>query len=284
MKILENESLKKYTTIKIGGIAEKMFFPESQEDLINIVKKTPSELYILSGGSNLLINDDKVFNTVINLKLLDNKIESLGNCKFYVGASVSLQKLILEINNEGYGGIEFLYSVPALVGGAIAMNAGRGRFQNINLGDFVIEVKVYDIIEDKVKILKKDECNFGYRTSVFKERKLIVLGAIFSFEKFDKDKLKLKREERIQLVRKKQDNSGYNFGSVFREYNKYIMHIIKFLKWGDKNGVKFSTLTANWLINNGNGTYKQAKNLIERTVKIHRLMRQNVKLEVIMWD
>jgi UDP-N-acetylmuramate dehydrogenase len=284
MKVLENESLKKYTTIKIGGIAEKMFFPEDQEELINIVKKTHGELYIISGGSNLLINDERVFNTIINLKLLDNKIENLGDGKFYVGASVSLQKLILQIYDESYGGIEFLFSVPALVGGAIAMNAGRGKSQNINLGDFISEVKVYDIIENKVIILKKDECKFGYRTSIFKERKLIILGAIFSFEKGDKDKLKLKREERIQLVRKKQDNSGYNFGSVFREYNKFIMHIIRLLSRGKKNGVKFSSITANWLINNGDGTYKQAKKLIERTIKIHRMMRQNVKLEVIMWD
>jgi UDP-N-acetylenolpyruvoylglucosamine reductase len=85
-------------------------------------------------------------------------------------------------------------------------------------------------------------------------------------------------------VRKKQDNSGYNFGSVFREYNKFIMHIIRLLSRGKKNGVKFSSITANWLINNGDGTYKQAKKLIERTIKIHRMMRQNVKLEVIMWD
>ena len=62
MEVICNESLKKYTTIKIGGIAKRLYIPESTDELIELINKlNSSKLYIISGGSNLLINDEKVF-------------------------------------------------------------------------------------------------------------------------------------------------------------------------------------------------------------------------------
>ena len=57
---------------------------------------------------------------------VNNDIISLGNGKYYIGASVRLQRIINTINKDGYGGIEYLMSVPAMLGGAIYMNAGQG--------------------------------------------------------------------------------------------------------------------------------------------------------------
>lgn len=233
MKILENETLKKYTTVKIGGIAKKLYFPENKAELIELLNSIRNKKkYILGGGSNLLINDQKEFDEVINLKLLNTSIENLGSGKFYVGASVPLQKLITQINNEGFGGIEYLYSVPALLGGAVAMNAGRGKIHNSSISDYVKEVQVYDCAEQKMTKLSKEECQFSYRKSIFKDKELIVLGAILTFPSVDIEKAKRKREDRIKHVKKLQDNSGYNFGSVFREYNKYIMQVVRLLHFG----------------------------------------------------
>lgn len=104
MKIFENESLKKYTTVKIGGIAKKIYFPENSSELIEVLNTMKDKKkYILGGGSNLLINDQKEFDEVISLKLMDSSIDNLGAGNYYIGASVSLQKLITQINNDGYG-------------------------------------------------------------------------------------------------------------------------------------------------------------------------------------
>ena len=285
MKILENESLKKYTTVKIGGIAKKLYFPESGSELIEVLEAlNGKKRYLLGGGSNLLINDQKVFDEVISLKLVDTSIKNLGQGNYYIGASVTLQKLITEINEQGYGGIEYLFSVPALLGGAVAMNAGRGRAHNSSISDYIKEVHVYDYEERKIKVLSKDECQFSYRKSIFKEKEMIVLGAVLSFSSVDIEGARKQRKDRIKYVRNLQDSSGYNFGSVFREYNKYIMQLMRLLHFGYKDGIMYSKKTSNWLINKGNGSYKQATDLIEKAIRIHRLLGMSIVLEVIKWD
>lgn len=285
MRIIENESLKKYTTVKIGGIAKKLYFPENAEELINIINTINGErLYIIGGGSNLLINDEKIFDEVICLRNVDTTINHLGNGKYYIGASVRIQKCIDHINNDGYGGIEYLYSVPALVGGAVTMNAGRGKAHNLCISDYIIDVHVYDYLEGKQKVLKKDECGFSYRNSIFKGSKMIVLGATFCFDSIDKEEAARRKRERIELVRKVQDNSGANFGSVFRKCNKYIMQFVKIVHPGYKGGMAFSKKTSNWLVNQGKGTYSQSCKLIDTVIKIHRRFGMEAILEVIKWD
>ncbi len=285
MKILEKESLKKYTTVKIGGIAKKMYFPENSSELIEVLNAiNDKKKYILGGGSNLLINDQKEFDDVISLKLMDSSIENLGAGNYYIGASVSMQKLITQINNDGFGGIEYLFSVPALLGGAVAMNAGRGKIHNSSIGDYIKEVKAYDFEERKIKTIRKDECQFSYRKSIFKEKDFIVLGAVFNFPSIDIEEARRKREERIRYVSEYQDNSGYNFGSVFRKYNKYIMQVFRLLHFGYKDGMMYSKKTSNWLINRENGSYKQATDLIEKAIRVHRFMGMKIVLEVIKWD
>ena len=140
MIILENEKLSKYTTIKIGGIAKKMYVPETEEELIEAAAKT-DQRYVIGGGSNLLIAEHE-FESVLNVREFDKTIEHQLEGRYYVGASVRLQKLINTINKDGYGGLEYLYSVPGLVGGAIVMNAGNGKEWNNCISDHIVRVKV----------------------------------------------------------------------------------------------------------------------------------------------
>ena len=66
MVVINNEKLEKYTTFKIGGIAEKFYIPQGVDELQQLLKCIEGEeRYILSGGSNLLINDKKIFKNVI---------------------------------------------------------------------------------------------------------------------------------------------------------------------------------------------------------------------------
>ena len=68
MIILNNEPLSKRTTFHIGGTAEKLYIPESEEELIQVSKDIydrDHRVYVISGGSNLLINDDRAFPEVV---------------------------------------------------------------------------------------------------------------------------------------------------------------------------------------------------------------------------
>lgn len=281
MILKENEELKQYTTFKMGGIAKKFYIPESEEELLSLIK-TLDNYKILSGGSNLLINNDGVFENVVYMKDFNKKIINKGNGVYYIGASVRLQKIINKINEDGYGGIEYLYSVPAMLGGAIYMNAGRGRQFNMQLTDYLTDVDV--LIDGDIKKFTKNECKFSYRKSIFQDNNYIILGANFKFKEVDIDESKILKKERIELCKKVQDNSAFNFGSVFCVCNGTIMKIISKLSLNNKRGVYFSNKTSNWLCNDGNGDFKQAIKLINRVKKIHRLFNKKIELEVRIWE
>ena len=117
MKIDNNADLKKLTTFKMGGTVSKLYTPETEDELINLIQDKHPQ-YFIGGGSNIIINT-RVFDSVVNLREFSSTIEDKGNGTYIVGASVRLQKLIKTINADGYGGIEYLYSVPGLVGGAV---------------------------------------------------------------------------------------------------------------------------------------------------------------------
>lgn len=280
MQCLKNEELKNKTTIKIGGTAKNFFIPENETELVEIVKNY-DDLHFIGGGSNLLINDKNTYKNVVSLREFNKEIKIIDKNLVYVGASVALQKLILFINENELGGIEFLYSVPGLVGGAICMNAGRGRNLNENISDFLISVRVLQENGEIVE-LKKEDCNFTYRNSKFKNSKDIVLSAIFEFKDQEKETSRKLREERIQYCKKVQDNSYPNFGTVFCQQNKYILKIIRKLniKTGD---ACFSKKTNNWILNKGNATFNDVYSLIEKTKKIHKFCGIECKEEICIW-
>ncbi|MBD5097512.1 MAG: FAD-binding protein [Lachnospiraceae bacterium] len=283
MKILENVELKKYTTFNVGGIAKKMYIPESVEELVEICNENSKLLrYVIGGGSNLLINDEHDYEGVLCLREFNQTIENMGDGKYYCGASVRLQKLINTVNDFGMGGIEYLYSVPGLVGGAIVMNAGRGRSYNKCISDYLVGVEVYD--NNTRKIISKDDCDFQYRDSLFQHKEgLIVLGAIFQFEPMIKTESDVRKKERMDFVKKVQDLSCPNFGTVFCQANGHIMEVVKRLHI-KKGGICWSPKKSNWLLNKNQGSYHDCISLIHFVQNIHRFMRKKCKVEVKIWE
>ena len=281
MILKENEELKQYTTFKMGGIAKKFYIPESEEELVSLVR-TLDNYKILGGGSNLLINNNGVFPNVIYTKDFNKEIINKGNGIYYFGSSVRLQKIINKINQDGYGGIEYLYSVPGMLGGAIYMNAGRGKQFNMQLTDYLIDVDV--LVDGKVKKFTKEECKFDYRKSIFQDNNYVILGANFKFKEVDFNESKKLKKERIELCKNVQDNSSFNFGSVFCICNYKIMKMVSKLSSKNKKGIHFSNKTNNWLCNDGSGEFKQAIKLINRVKKIHKLFNKKIELEVRVWE
>lgn len=277
MKQLKNEKLSNHTTIRLGGIAKTFLIPESIDELCNVIQdKNPK--YFIGGGSNLLISD-RDFDLVVSLKNFDTKLKHEGNGVFRAGASMRLQSLINQINEAGYGGIEYLYSVPGLVGGAVVMNAGRGKKYHQTISDYIISV---DVIRDgKIVTMRKEDCGFSHRNSVFKSNKYIVVSCVFKFPEMKREESAARKKERLELCRKRQDSSKPNFGTVFFEENARIMNYVRKHKIGGK--VHFSEKTTNWIINEG-GTFDDAVNAIKRVELLHRLLLKKCKREVIIWE
>ena len=278
MIVKNNVDLSKYTTFKMCGTAKKMYIPESEDELVDLINTLHPE-YFLGGGSNLLINE-RLFECVVNLRKFSDEIKNLGNGRFIVGASVRLQKLIKSVNELGYGGIEYLYSVPGLVGGAITMNAGRGAAYKKSIADYILSVKVYH--EGKILWINKQDCGFGYRHSIFLNSNYIILSAEFCFEKIDSDEAKKLCVERINLCKKMQDNSLPNFGTVFCVSDPRIMKLMMTFLFRKQGHVRFSKKTPNWILNDS-GRFQDAIRLLRRVQNIHKILKKECRTEVVIW-
>lgn len=279
MRIEEYVVLSKFTTFQMGGVAKKLIIPESEDELLEVIKTTTLPRYVIGGGSNILINDQREFESVISLREFNSEIIPVGDGKYYVGASTRLQKLIKTINDEGYGGIEYLFSVPGLVGGAVVMNAGRGNSRD-EIGNFIISVRA--IKDGEIKDFGKEECKFSRRNSIFKNSDMIIIGVLFKFNSGNPEDFERLREERIEHVKQVQDNSKPNFGTVFYKADSHIMGW--FQKHSNRHaGILYSTKTKNWMLNNG-GTFQQAMDEISRVKRIHRFFHRPCEIEVIIWE
>lgn len=264
----------------MGGACKTMYVPSSQDELIELLKRIEKP-YLIGGGSNLLINDKKNFDEVISLREFDERIEHIGGGEFVVGASVRLQKLIRTINDLGFGGIEYLYSVPALVGGALYMNAGRGSTENKCISDYLIDVNV--LHNGIRKTIKREDCDFSYRHSIFKSGQYVILSARFKFDCGTMQEFDARIRDRLEHCREYQDGSKPNFGTVFCQSDGRVMRFVYRMDKKKDKGVYFSHKTRNWLINE-NGTFVQAKFRLKLVSLLHKLICKPCKTEVVIWE
>lgn len=280
----KNVNLAKKTTFKVGGVAKNFYIPETTEELVNLVKKLKSKnqnFYILSGGSNILINDEKKFENIIYMEKMDTKIYMIEDGIFYIGASNRIQKVIRNVNNAGYGGFEELFCLPAMFGGIIYMNAGIGyRFE---ISDFVTKVKVFDIQNEQIIEMNKDECEFKRRSSIFQTGKYIILGAEIKLHKQSLEESNSRIEKRKEYCKNNQEWGNGCFGTCFSKCSGKILKFVS-LFYRNKKGIKFAKNNCNWLINDGTGNYKQAMSIINKVCLLHKICHKKIKKEVIIWD
>ncbi len=277
MIVLENESMIKHTTVRIGGVAKRFLIPEAVDELTSLIHDENPQFFI-GGGSNLLISE-REFDLVVGMKRFNKDFQHLGEGVFKIGASLRLQDMINRINEIGYGGPEYLYSVPGLVGGAIVMNAGRGKKYPHSISDYIISIDV--LRNGKLVTLKKSDGFFSYRDSAFKHNGDIVVSTIMKFPEMLEEESIDRKRNRLDLCRNIQDASKPNFGSVFCESNSHIMKYVKKHEMGGK--VHFSGKTSNWILNDG-GTFNDALSTIKKVECLHKIFMQPCKREVIVWE
>lgn len=292
MKVLKNEPLNKYTTFGLGGNCKNLYVPENRGELVQIVLEK-RDVKFIGGGSNLLINDSHDFDNIVLLREFSNEI-MIDNDMVVASAGVRLQKLINFINDNDMGGIEYLFSVPGLVGGAIYMNAGRGKAYNCTIADHIVSVEALCLTDTKygergsIIELTKEECEFKYRSSIFHNNEYLILSAKFKFPEMSKDESAKRKQERLDLCKVKQDNSGGNFGTVFCEANGKLMKLVRKLQLGSKDGIHFSGKALNWMINTKGknadaGSFDDTIKLMDKVRKLHKLFRKPCRSEVIIW-
>ncbi len=195
MKILENISLSKYTTFKIGGPARYFCIATNDDELIEAIgfsKKNKIPFFILGGGSNLLVSDAGFPGIVIKIEMKGITYKEDGdNVLVTAMAGEDWDNLVKETVEKGYYGLENLSLIPGTVGASPVQNIGA---YGSEAKDTIESVYVLDIKNDEYKTFKNIDCKFDYRDSIFKKEKnrYVILSVIFKLNKKGKLNTKYK--------------------------------------------------------------------------------------------
>lgn len=213
IKFYNDFYLTNFNTLKIKAKAKMFYLPENDGEMVSLLKKFKAQKPIILGnGSNVLFSSLEIENPIIYTGNI-SEINFSGN-KVEVQAGAKVQKLSKMALERGLSGFEFLIGIPASLGGVVVMNAGA---HGQTVSDKFISAKVYDIENNKILTLTKDEMNFSYRHSILKEKNYAVLSAKFELEKKPTEEIKAKMDENVFFRKTKQPSLALpNAGSVFK--------------------------------------------------------------------
>ncbi|GLB50875.1 UDP-N-acetylmuramate dehydrogenase [Neptunitalea lumnitzerae] len=181
MKLLENISLKPYNTFGIDASAKQFVSINSENELKEVLtyhKETPK--FILGGGSNMLLTQD-VDKLVIHVNI--KGITTLESNNEYalikVNAGENWHEFVIWCINHNLGGVENLSLIPGNVGTSPVQNIGA---YGVELKDVFYSCEALEISTGKKRVFTKEDCEFGYRESVFKKQekgKFIITNVTF---------------------------------------------------------------------------------------------------------
>lgn len=213
MNIQENIPLAPLTKLQIGGPARYFVEAENVEELKEAVvwaKEKDIPYMVIAGGSNLLVSDEG-YNGLI-IKIGFSGIAEEGD-RVKVKAGTLLQEFVDYTIEQGLDGVSTMSGIPGSVGGAIYGSAGA---YGDNIRDHLLSVRYLD--GDGIKTLTRDEFETGYRDSIFKHnKKLIILEAEFGeFAKADPRELRAEAEKIIETRSNKYPPNTKCPGSFFK--------------------------------------------------------------------
>ena len=269
--IKRNEPMSKHTSFKTGGPAEFYITAKTIEDIQNIfqyAKTNRIKLYIIGNGSNLLVSDEGIKGIV--LKIAVDNIETLVSdfgILVNAGAGVKTMALAQILKKDGITGFEELAGIPGTIGGANYMNAGAyGK----ELKDIIVETKVINKETGKKKKKKKEEQELKYRSSIFKNKKYIIIETTFNLQRGKPEEIERRMNE-VSIQRKEKQPLEYpSAGSTFKRGDGFITAKLIDecgLKGYTIGGAQISEKHAGFIINKGNATSKDILDLIDYTKK-----------------
>ena len=214
-------ALRELTTIRIGGEPAELVTAHSRDELIAAARSvwaTGANWLVLGGGSNVVAADDLSEWQVI--QVANAGIEELGAGLIRVGAGENWDSLVEFAISRGLGGFESLSGIPGLVGAAPIQNIGA---YGSEIAQTLVHLEFLDYETGEVYLLSNEECEFGYRDSVFKsDRRGVVTSVEFLLETdCDAEALQRRRAEVLALraakgmVLNEADLDTHGCGSFF---------------------------------------------------------------------
>lgn len=168
MTIHTKYSLKNYNSFAIDARAERFVEVFSLDDISAVIRENHPKMLILGGGSNMLFTGDYP-GLVVKIGILGKEIihETDTEIILKIGAGESWHSLVTYCVENDYAGIENLGLIPGTVGAAPIQNIGA---YSVELKDVFESLEYIDTRTHDLKTLTKDDCQFGYRDSIFKHQ------------------------------------------------------------------------------------------------------------------
>lgn len=183
MTIQQNISLKKYNTFGIDSIAKRFVSINSVAQLQELLK-TEKKLFLLGGGSNMLLTKN-IEKLVVQLDLKGIIVNDTAKNEVFVTAEAgeNWHDFVIWCVSQNYGGLENLSLIPGNVGTSPIQNIGA---YGVEIKDTFHQLEAIEIKTGRLKTFTKDDCNFGYRNSVFKNElkgNYIIVNVTFKLTK-----------------------------------------------------------------------------------------------------
>jgi UDP-N-acetylmuramate dehydrogenase len=267
--VRQQESMAAHTTFRIGGPAA--YYVEVGEEqvlrqVLRLCRESGTPFFILGNGSNLLVADEGYDGVMISLdrfqtiRFLEKEAQT-GRQLVAAGAGLSLSKVANEVAKKGLAGFEFAGGIPGTLGGAVTMNAGAygGEMKDVLVGATVMTP------DGEVTTLTGEELELSYRHSIVQENGAIVLEALLAFSPGEPQEILSSMRELNRKRREKQPLEYGSGGSTFKRPAGYFAAKLiedaglKGYRVGD---VMVSEKHSGFVVNTGNGTYRDAMQVI----------------------
>lgn len=261
--IMEQESMKKHTTFRIGGPADIFAVPDTEEkaaEIIRICRAHHVPFYVLGNGSNLLVSDEGYRGVIVQIYKNLSKITTDGDT-ITVQAGAMLSVTAKKALAASLTGLEFASGIPGTVGGAVVMNAGAygGEMKDVTVSVTVIGQN------GEIREVPAEEMEFGYRKSAVSKYGWIVLGAKLRLRPGKEEEIRARMEELKQMRVTKQPLDLPSAGSTFKRPEGYFAGKLIMdagLRGFSVGGAQVSEKHCGFVVNTGNATAADVRQLI----------------------
>lgn len=262
--ILLNEPMYKHTTFRVGGEAGCLVRISDARQLMKLVpylKMVEIPYFILGNGSNLLVGDKGYEGVILQIGSKMNTI-TVEDTRIVAGAGALLSQVAKFAWENGLTGLEFASGIPGTLGGGIVMNAGAYD------GEMKQVVEQVTVMNEEGEIMELDAqtMEFGYRTSIIKNRPFIVLKSVLKLQQGDRDEIRAKMEEFSIKRKEKQPLEYASAGSTFKRPEGYYAGKLIMdagLRGYSIGGARVSEKHCGFVINDGRATAADVAEVIK---------------------
>jgi UDP-N-acetylmuramate dehydrogenase len=274
------EPMAEHTSFRIGGPADLYAAPRTREELdrlLSLCREESAPLFLLGGGTNILVADRGVRGVVVDLTRLRG-VRREGDMVIAEGGTPMSEVAEFALT-QGLAGLEFAYFLPGSVGGAVWMNA---RCYERSVSDVLARAE-YLHGGLPALTLSVDPAHWGYKLSPFQQTGDAILGASFALAPGDPVEIRA----RMQANRADREAKGHFLhpcaGSVFKNNRAFGAPTGKIidslgLKGCRIGGAQVAPFHGNIIVNTGGATARDVRALIE-LVEAETAARLGYRLE-----